>query len=186
MPHLAEDSDGSSDLWLSEAADYLRRSIKAFGPARLTGVRKAFALLVSRRDAAGESREGGSRRVARAAPCYRATSSFAFMRGGCCTSWARLEECPWQRLSPGAENEKDEWHLSSIDRDLTGVQGASEPRGGGHQHGRSGGKRNGAKWAEVVRNMRYSIVWRGKMLGETLIKQQRFTADAPTSWLTIS
>jgi hypothetical protein len=44
--HLAEDSDGSSDLWLSEAADYLRRSIRHSDP-RDSQVRKAFALLVS-------------------------------------------------------------------------------------------------------------------------------------------
>ena len=116
---LAEVCEGSPELWLGEAAGYLRRSIAQSTPDQSQSAQGVRDPGFRSRCCWGTS-TGHSKNAGRAGHCSRSTSSCAFSKGGCCTTWD-----DWRK--PAARicrvlTEEDEWHLSSIDRDLTGFK----------------------------------------------------------------
>jgi len=169
---LADVCEGSPDLWLAEAADYLRRSIRHAAPQD-SHVRKAFALLVS-----VEMRRGNHEKALEACRQGRALLpcdvELCFFEGRLLHEMGRLEEAWSAYLRVLAPD--DEWHLTSIDRDLKGFKVHQNLAAVAECLGNLAEARR--QWVEVVRDApHYRHGWQS--LGQTLIKEQRF-ADADT------
>ena len=167
---LAEVCEGSPELWLGEAAGYLRRSIAQSTPDQ-SHQRKAFAILVPIEMLRGnldraleECRQGRA--------LFPLDLELRFLEGRVLHDLGRLAEArsAYERVL----TEEDEWHLTSIDRDLTGFKVRQNLASVAASMGDLAEAER--QWFEVVRHgADHRLGWR--MLGDTLIEQRRF-ADA--------
>ena len=118
----------------AEAVEYLRRGIARSGPGE-PHLRKAFALLVFARMRLGRHDEA-MEATRRGRALFPRDTELRFREGVLLHELGRLGEARQAYLD--AISMGDERHFSSVDRALTGFQGASEPGGVGQRHGRPG------------------------------------------------